>query len=625
MPADFFNGLLRSFAMHEAVVQGLVLVLALGIAAHWVALRLGVPAILVLLIVGFVAGEPTGLVDPDALLGPLLFPFVSLSVAVILFEGALGLRLREIADVGRVVVLLTTVGVAVTAVLATLAAHWLAGLPWSLALLLGAMLTVTGPTVIGPLLRQVRPDPPAGPLLRFEGILTDPIGAMAAVLVFQGIVASGGAPDLGAVFGGIVHGVLVGLAVGGLAAIVLWILLRRHQVQDVLESPVVLVFVLGAWLIANHFHPESGLIAVTTMGVGLANQRAVSVHRILTFKEELRRILLPALFVLLAARVPVAAFTQLDAGAYAFVLALVLVVRPATVLASTIGSGVRWPVRTFLAGVAPRGIIAAAVTSILENQLVAIGIADAERLTPLMFLVIVSTVALYGLGAAPLARGLGLAVRDPRGVLIVGANPVGKAIASALRENDVPVVLVDTNARLVTEARLDGLDARVANLLSDEERERFDLGGLGILLALTSNDEANALLATVGSELFARADAYQLSPSAAQKRGGGAGGDRDVVGRVLFAHDATFAELERRIASGDSIKATKLTQQFGYDQWLERTAGAALPLFVLDARGRAVPIAAGDPRRPSAGQTLIAWTSAANVAEIAERPRIVPA
>lgn len=608
--------------MNETVVQGLVLVLALGVAAHWLALRLRVPAILVLLLVGFLSGVPTGLVAPDALLGSLLFPFVSLSVAVILFEGALGLRLREIANVGRVVVLMTTVGVLVTAILATLAARLLAGLPWNLALLIGAMLTVTGPTVIGPLLRQVRPDPPAGPLLRFEGILTDPIGALAAVLVFQGIVASGSAPDLMHVFGGILHGMLAGLAIGVFAALVLWALLRHHQVPDVLESPVVLVFVLGAWIAANHVHPESGLIAVTVMGMALANQRSVSVRHILTFKEELRRILLPALFVLLAARVPPSAFTGLNAGAYAFVAALVLVVRPATVFASTLGSDVPWRIRVFLAGVAPRGIIAAAVTSILENQLVAIGVVDAERLTPLIFLVIVASVAIYGIGAAPLARSLGLAVKDPRGVLVVGANVVGRTVGLALREQGVPTLLVDTNSRLVTEARLAGLNAQTANMLSDEERDNVDLGGLGVLLALTPNDEANALLAAVGAELFARADSYQLSPSAAQGRTAGSS-DKDIQGRVLFSSDATFAAIARRIESGDVVRATKLTPQFGYDDWVARSAGRALPLFVLDVRGRVVPIPAGDERKPSAGQTLMALTPPGSVEETREVAAIV--
>ncbi len=578
--------------------------LILGVGAQWIAWRIRVPSILLLLITGFLAGPILGRLDPDRLLGDLLFPFVSMSVAVIMFEGALSLRFSEITSVRRAVVQITTLGVAVTGVLAAVAAHWCAGLDWPLAVLFGALLTVTGPTVIGPLLRHVRPDPPAGTLLKWEGILTDPIGALLAVVVFQSIEAGRNFPQPFDAVRDVAYGIASGVAVGLAFGFVLHRMLCRRWVPDHLHAAVTLAFVLGAWRVANLWHDDTGLMSVTVMGIALANQKTVAVRHILEFKENLRVLLLAWLFILLSARVRTEDLGEIGIRSVIFVAVLVLVVRPVAVAVASMGTGLSPAVRRFLAGVAPRGIVAAAVTSALGLKLEAVGVEGAKNLAPLMFAVIVGTVTIYGLGAAPLARRLGLAVRNPQGVLIVGAHRFARSLAVAISKQGFRVVLVDTNRENVRDARLAGLDASVANVLADDARDRLDLGGLGRMFAMTPNDEANALMTAETGDLFGRDKAYRVAPAPG---GAATGGDPSLArhGIVLFDPSATFQAITARVERGEEVRATAFTDRFSAEDFQAQNDGAALPLAIVTADKKLLVIAPGVRSRPAAGETLL--------------------
>ncbi len=589
--------------MTVSLVTGLAAVVILGVSAQWLAWRFRLPSILLLMVFGFVAGpEVAGLVDPNRLFGELLLPVVSLSVALLLFEGGLTLQWAEIADYRRVVGRLVSVGALITWVLAALAAHLLAGLPWGASVLLGAVLTVTGPTVVGPLLRQIRPTGAVGPILKWEGILIDPVGAVLAVLVLEGLLAGTAGGAVSAAFRSIFITLIGGGGLGLAAGWLLTELLHRYWIPDHLDSPVALALAVAVFVLGNLIHHEAGLLSVTLMGVYLGNQRRVDISHIVEFKETVQVLLIAALFILMAARIRIEDVRMLGPGAFAFLAAMILIVRPISVLVCTAGSSLSKVERIFLSCMAPRGIVAAAIASVFALRLEQMGFEGARMLVPLAFLIIVGTVALYGLGGAPLAYRLGLASPNPQGMLVMGAHAWGRAIATTLQGLGVRVLLVDTNARNVRTARLDGLNALHGNLLSETTDERIDLQGMGRLLALTPNDEVNKLAAQHYTHLFGRAEVYRLVSG--KKNGEGDGEPRSV--RLLFASDADFATLGARFGDGAVCKATPLTEQFDFDAWRSEHGPDALPLMTVSGSGTINVGTVTAPLDPQPGETLVA-------------------
>ena len=509
--------------MDEHVLVGLTAVVALGVGAQWLAWRLRLPSILLLLAFGFIAGPvarglwPEFAISPDDLFGKLLLPVVSLSVAVILYEGGLSLSLRDLPKVGGVVRNLVTVGMIATWLLSAVAAHWIVGWNWNLSLLAGAVLVVSGPTVILPLLRHVRPAGIVGPIIKWEGIVIDPIGALLAVLVYE--VAFAAEPGNGAsmaVFG-VLRTVFFGGGIGVVAGLLLALLVRKHGMPDFLHNAVSLMLVTAAYTGSNALQGESGLFAVTVMGFVLANQRFANVRHIIDFKENLRVLLISFLFILLSARLEFADLRELGLTSVLFVVVLIVIARPIATFLSTFGTKLSWAERGFLAWMAPRGIVAAAVASVFALRLEE-SVPEARVLVPLTFLTIVMTVAIYGLTAAPLARRLGLADDSPQGLLIVGAHAWARALAEILTREEVPVALIDRNRDNIKSAKMAGIRAYADNVLADHVLEEIDLRGIGRLLALTPNDEVNALAVQRFERVFDSAGVYQLAPPT--ERGG---------------------------------------------------------------------------------------------------------
>jgi len=589
----------------EHPLIGLAGIVVIGIAAQWLSWRLRLPAIFLLLLAGFVAGGVTGWIDPDELLGAALFPIVSLSVAIILFEGGLSLDIAELAKIGRVVRNLASIGVVATWVLSAVAARFLLGFDWPLSALLGAILVVTGPTVIIPLLRHIRPTAKLGSAIRWEAIVNDPTGAILAVLVFNAIVVGEGQEGITAAVLGVVKALGAGGALGLAGAGLIVLLLKRYWVPDFLQSPVTLAVVMVVFSLADLVLSESGLLAVTVMGSALASQNVVTVRHIVEFKENLRVLLISALFVILAARLPISDPAYSDPGSLLFLAVLILVVRPASVALSTIGTFLTWRERVFLGFMAPRGIVAAAVASIFSLELMELGYPGAEKLAPVMFLVIVGTVALYGLGAGRVARWLGVATPNPQGMLLLGASGWVRAVAQALKAEGVEVTLVDANRKNVAQARQDGLEAKCDNILAEYAFEDLELDGIGRFLALTPNDEVNSLATVHASDVFERSNVYQLAPEGADEGGRLTEMPAHLQGRILFDTVATYAEITKRFAQGATIKRTGLTDEFGFDEFVEHYRGAALPLFVVTEAGKLRVLEAQRKVPVKAGQTII--------------------
>lgn len=585
---------------------GIVAILALGIGAQWAAWRLGLPSILLLLLVGFAVGPVLGWLHPDELLGELLLPIVSLAVAVILFEGGLSLSLRELREVGRPFLLLVTVGALVTWALSAGLAWAIFGLAPRLAILLGAILVVTGPTVVMPLLRHLRPAERVGSLLKWEGIVIDPLGAVLAVLVFEAILPAnvGEATSVAAL--GVLKVLLGGGGIGLLAAGGLAVSLQRYWIPDYLQNAATLAIVVLTYTLANAIQPESGLLTVTIMGVALANQRAVTVKHIVEFKENLRVLLIAVLFIVLTARLSMESFADLGWDVALYVGLLIVLVRPLAVAVSTWRSELSWRERAFVAWLAPRGIVAAAVSSLFALRLAEAGFAAADQLVALTFSVIAGTVAIYGLTAAPIARRLGVADPDPQGVLFIGAQPWSRAIAQALWDAGYPVRLVDDNWAAIAAARQSGLPTFYAGVLEEYVLDEIDLEGIGRLVALTPNDEVNALAALHFREVFGRSEVYQLPPD-------GVTDDEELLprhlrGRFLFGPDVTYSALDERFRHGATMKQTPLTEAFTYDDFQSHYDRRATPLFVIKPTGDLHVVVADEALSPvpQAGDALIA-------------------
>lgn len=572
--------------MNENILFTLAFIVVAGAAAQWAAWRTQVPAIVFLLAVGLAAGPGLGWIDPDRLFGPVLFPAVSLAVAVILFEGSLTLRFSELRGMSTVVLRLVSLGALLTWAVAAVAAHLFVDLDWGLAALFGALVMVTGPTVIVPLLRFVRPSDKVATVLRWEGIVIDPIGALVAVLVYQFLV-SRALPDLPAwsalwVF---VKAVGVGFATGWIAAEALGRMLRRYLVPDYLDSVIVLAFVVGVFTASNLLAHEAGLLAVTVMGMRLANMKGVPLEDILSFKETLTILLISVLFIVLAARLDVAQLAEVGKGVVLVFMAIQFVAQPLKVWASTWGSGLRWQEKALIAWIGPRGIVAAAVSALFALRLRELGHPGAEVLVPLTFAVIIGTVLFAGGTARLAAQRLGVAEPQARGVLIVGAHRLGRELGLALTRLGFRAIVADTDYALVREARMAGLETFFGNVVSKEADRRLDLVGVGYLLAMSPYPELNALAAVRYQREFGRGNVYVvLTPEEVAKKGQQVADPR--YARLLAGKEAGLAELLALFERGAKIYATRLSEAFAFEAYQEQFSGRGNLLLAIDAKGR---------------------------------------
>jgi len=588
----------------------------IAMAAQWLAWKLRVPAILLLLLSGIAVGPVAGWLKPDELFGPLLFPVVSLAVAVILFEGSLTLEFHQTRGLKRVVRRLVSGGLLITWAVAAYAVHAFLQFPWDLAVLFGAITCVTGPTVIAPLLRTVKPVAPVAHALRWEGILIDPIGAILAVLSYDLMVALRATQAWTHALWSLGATAATGLCFGVAGGWLLGALLRRGWVPDSLLNLSVLASVFAAFSLSNTVQHESGLLAVTVMGIWLANRPGVPVHDILEFKETLSQILLSALFILLAARVAPEQIFSLGWPALAVLVCMLWVGRPLKVLFATWGSPLKWRERALLAWIAPRGIVAAAVSALFALRLESLDVPQADRLLPMTFLVIIGTVIWQSLTARPMARLLKSAEPDRVGFLISGANPVARAIGLALHEQGIPVRLCDSDWYSLSKARMLGLPTYHGSLVSEHAQRNLDTNGLGRLLALSTRDHVNQLIMVRGRDEFGKQKVFSLPLSSDGDPAEKHALDPEYRGRTLFAPGVGYWKLSGLLGAGAQIKATRLSESFDFAQYRAQDRDkSVIPLFAINPKGYAIPFTLDQELEPEAGWTVIGLHAGTDAAE----------
>jgi NhaP-type Na+/H+ or K+/H+ antiporter len=585
------------------ILFGLGLVLVLAVGAQLLSRRLRVPGILLLLPAGFVAGIATDDVDPTALLGPIYQPFVSIAVGVILFEAGLRLSFGEVArDVRQIVPRLIAVGIAVTWGVVAVACMLLFGdMASGVAILIGAILVVSGPTVVLPLLAFIRPSDRVRSLLKWEGVLVDPIGALIGVLVFLGVQgeSSGHAAWHP---GEMLLSVGTGALVGCVGAAALYLLLREvaWSAPDMVV-PATLMVVVATVVASDLLRDDSGLAAATAMGAALANhhvlepRRRIDITILLDFHETLVRLLIGVLFVLVSASVSPSEVEAVMPEALALVALLVLVIRPLAVALATMGSSFSVRERAFVAWMAPRGIVAGATASAFGPELARDGVHGAEDVLPIVFIAIFGTVVLYALTAPPVARLLGVAGTGPGRVLVISGHPWARELATALRRAGLGVRMWVGSPSDRAAARAAGLDADRGRMIVDAVSREAELEEITDAIVLTRSDDFNALVAAELRARLGHGHVYRVAPDPDEPDLLPPSGEAGLLGHPAL----TFAELERRFARG----ARFVTRDVG--EAAPEGNPAVLPLFVVRARRRLM--VASDGREPAAqaGDTVI--------------------
>jgi NhaP-type Na+/H+ or K+/H+ antiporter len=503
-------------------------IIVLGILAQWVAWKLKIPAILPLILIGLFVGPVSTLFSSDGsqwiqpiyngksgfFPGQNLFYFVSLAIGIILFEGGLTLRRGEVKKVGLVIGKLISVGAAITFIGAGVAAHFIFGLDWRIAFLFAALIIVTGPTVITPILRNIPLRKEVSAVLKWEGILIDPIGALVAVLVFEFISVGGDAgytKEALVEFGKIV---LIGFSFGTTGGYALYYAIKKKFIPHYLLNVVSLSVVLLIFVESDVFAHESGLLAVVVMGMFLGNSDLPNLKELLYFKESLSVLLISILFILLAANISLDDLLLIYTWETAILLVIVIfLLRPLSVFVSTAGSSLKLNEKIFISWVGPRGIVAAGIASLFGTRLVAQGVEGAQYITPLVFAVVLVTVLLNAATARPFAMLVGVFLKVSEGTVIVGASKISRLIAKYLQNNGRHVVLIDTNRSNIESARELGLEAINASIYNDDLTDNIELNDMGYLVAMTGNDEINKQAISKYGETLGENGCYRLMNS----------------------------------------------------------------------------------------------------------------
>ncbi len=601
----------------------IALIGALGIGAQWLAWRLQRPAIVLMAIAGLIFGPLLGWLmsmtgdgqlhdvmnmfwlNPVDDFGDVYRPMIGIAVAIILFEGGLCLRFKDLGDATHAVGRMVFIAAPIAWALGTAAAHYIAGLPLDIAAMVGGLFVVTGPTVIMPLLRQAHLKSRPANILKWEGIVNDPLGALFAVGGYEFIRFSLQEANMALVFSKLIFVAVLAGVVGIISGWGLAWAFRRGHIPEYLKAPVVLAWVLAIYVLANTMAEETGLLAVTALGMTMANTKFASMVEMRRFKENIAIILVSGVFVVLTATLTPDVLQQFFTNwrIFAFVLAMMIAVRPIAVMISTLWSGISWREAVLISFIAPRGIVAVAVAGLFAAELQALGRVEGAQFIPLAFALVFATVLFAGFFIGPMAKALGLAQGGGNGVLIVGANPWSLGLAKALKAMDVSVLVADTNWRRLRGARLEGHATFYGEVLSENADHRLDHSAFNHLIAATPNDAYNALVCVEFAPELGRHRVFQVSAQDREDT------DGDTIaftsrGRTLSSRGRSFDSLTRDWWSGWRFRSTNVSEEYTFED-LIKDRGEDIDILLLKrADGSLDFIQPGQQNRVDKGTVL---------------------
>jgi NhaP-type Na+/H+ or K+/H+ antiporter len=572
-------------------------IIILGILAQWVAWKFKIPAILPLILIGLLVGpiaaaylsedgskwiEPIWNGEKGLFPGENLYYFVSLAISVILFEGGLTLKRDEIKNVGPVITKLITLGSAITFICAGIVAHYIFELGWEMSFLFSGLIIVTGPTVITPILRNIPLKKDLSTVLKWEGILIDPIGALVAVLVFEfiSVGGDGGFTKTALMeFGKIL---LFGTTFGFTFAHALAYAINQKLIPHYLLNVVSLSTVLLVFVASEVFAHESGLLAVVVMGMVVGNSKLKNLKELLYFKESLSVLLISMLFILLAANINIEDLMLLYTWKTAALFAIVVfIIRPLAVFASTTNSNLKLNEKLFISWVGPRGIVAAGIASLFGSKLLKEGVEGAEYITPLVFMIVLGTVVLNATTARLFAKIVGVFLKTSNGILIVGASKPSRLIARFLKDKGKRVVLIDTNKSFIEQALEEGLEAFNQNIYDENLTDNIELNDVGYLIALTANDSINSHTLNSFSKDFGEHGSYKIASSVEAKIA------TKKERESFFTPNDDFINLSEAYRENPYINEVKITSVKEYKKILGLFAveEKSIPLFIEKGEG----------------------------------------
>ena len=596
----------------------------LGIGAQWLAWRLQRPAIVLMAIAGLIFGPLVGWLmnlavmpeaghdflniirlNPITDFGDVYRPMIGLAVAIILFEGGLTLRFKDLGDASAAVRRMVFVAAPIVWVAGAAAAHYIVGIPWDISVMVGGLFVVTGPTVIMPLLRQAHLKSRPANVLKWEGIVNDPLGALFAVGGYEFIRFSQLDASLTLVFAKLIFAAVFGTVIGIISGIGLAWAFRRGHVPEYLKAPVVIAWVLFIYVMANMLADETGLLAVTALGMTMANTKFASMVELTRFKENIAIILVSGVFVVLTATLTpevlnlitpkvaglggvfsgdFSGLAIVDWRIFAFVIVMMFFIRPIAVMISTLWSGLTWREALLVGWIQPRGVVAVAVAGLFAAELQAIGRPEGAIFVPLAFALVFATVLAAGFTIGPVSKLLDQSAGGGDGVMIVGANPWSLALAKALKDMDVGVIVADTNWRRLRGARLEGHATFYGEVLSENADMRLDHSAFNHIIAATPNDAYNALVCVEFAPELGRHRVFQVSADEKDSD------DGDSIaftsrGRTLSSRGRSFDALTRDWWSGWRFSATRISESYTLEEFF-KARGADVDIFLVKARRR---------------------------------------
>lgn len=583
----------------------IMLIGVLGIGSQWVAWKFNMPAIVVMSVAGLIVGPFLGIMNPEESFGDLYRPVISVAVAIVLFEGSLDLNRKEVSDVGRPIFRIATVGAFIAWIAGSLAAHYMAGLSWEVAFVIGGLFVVTGPTVIMPLLRQSKLKPRVATILKWEGIVVDPLGVLLAVFAFEIItfftVETKGVADLLFFFAMALFATLIGWAGGHLIG---W-LFEGGRVPEFLKSPIVFSFVILIFAIPDEFIQGTGLLAVTALGMTLANIGINSLHDFRHFKENLSVLLISAIFIMLAASLELETIIEIfQPNIIGYVLLMMFIVRPLSIFVSTIGTSLSLQERALIGWIAPRGIVALTVSSYFASILLDSGYEDAKMLTTLTFGLVFFTVVAHGFTLGPLAKRLNLSLEGNEGVLIVGSNKFTVEVAQSLQKVNSPVLIVDNSWRNLRHARQAEVPYHYGEILSEQTEYNLDTIPYDVIITATVSYSYNSLICTAFLPEYGRMNVFKVDPEQGESETIVA----KVGGRSLCRETITLQELIQKIDDGYTHTVTELSEQFTYKDYRDGKDEQAINLYFAKPSGQIYFFAPDMQIYPQIGDKIVSLT-----------------